>query len=130
MARRGTAKPPVNKQQEKAPAIILEEQSEAKKVTCENNQEAIELIVKQYERHTLQACRSYAKAVDLVIGKIAVGSPVNQLQIQQIETVGKHCTELAYLIPYLKFKSPNWDDVVKQKVDVPVTEIKDQATEE
>jgi len=130
MARRGTAKPPVNKQQEKAPAIIPDEQYEAKEVTCENNSESIQSIVEQYERHTLQACRSYAKAVDLVMGKIAVGSPVNQLQIQQIEALGQHCTELAYLIPQFKFKYPNWDDDANQKVDEPVTENKDHATGE
>jgi len=130
MARRGTVKTSVNKQQEKVPTTIPEERSEAKEVTCEKNYESIQSIVEQYERHTLQACRSYAKAVDLVMGKIAVGSPVNQLQIQQIEAVGKLCTDLAYLLSQFKFKSPNWDDVVKQKVDVPVTEIKDQATEE
>jgi len=130
MARRGTAKTPVNKQQEKVPTIISEEQSEEKEVTCEKKHESIQSIVEQYERHTLEACRNYAKAVDLVMGKIAVGSPVNQLQIQQIESIGKHCIDLAYLVPQFKFKLPNWDDVAKQKVDEPVTEIKDHATGE
>jgi len=130
MARRGTVKTSVNKQREKVSTIITEERSEAKEVISEKNHESIELIVEQYKLHTLQACRSYAKAVDLVMGKISVGSPVNQLQMQQIETIGKHCTELAYLIPHLKFKSPNWDDDANQKVDEPVTEIKDPATGE
>jgi len=111
--RRGATKPvakkPVKKSPEKEPVSnAVEEQEPEKVLVCDETQqsEPIGEIVDQYERYTVRACRSYAKAVELVIGKIAVGSPVNQQQIQQIEAMGKHCGELASQISLFRFKPP------------------------
>jgi hypothetical protein len=68
--------------------------------------ETIGSIIEQYERHTLQACKNYAKAVENVTAKMAAGSYVEQSHLQQILSLGEHVSDLAYLIPQLKFKSP------------------------
>ncbi|MBP2646246.1 MAG: hypothetical protein H6Q75_1686 [Firmicutes bacterium] len=74
--RRGATKPvakkPVKKSPEKEPVKTPVPEKEPEKVEIPENKqpESLKSIAEEFERHTLQACRSYAKAVDLVIGKM------------------------------------------------------------